>query len=299
MDSALGVDVETEAMWMVDTLPGISADCVAQRKPAPGGCGWDSALGGHDAERGAGVARAEQREDALPQGAGRLESEEQVQRAAVVEGHAAPFPVQVHTDAARRGPGAAQRGGLGSRECPEAASTALHGPHGPRGAQPHAALAAHRLPGRTHGVAALAVVLGLPRGVWARGGRGGLHLPAVPAGTETLCAQHRRELIEARGAVGGRGCPWRGQSDAAAVRRDKQAAVRGARVQGQVGCTGTGRRGALEGFPGQRRDETDGVQQRAPKRPRRSSEGGAVLSAGRPREGRAWQHSACPAGPLL
>lgn len=68
MDSALGVDVETEAMWMVDTLPGISADCVAQRKPAPGGCGWDSALGGHDAERGAGVARAEQREDALPQG---------------------------------------------------------------------------------------------------------------------------------------------------------------------------------------------------------------------------------------
>lgn len=228
-NSALGVDVDTEAVWM-------SADGLAGAyEAAGGGCGWVSAFGRHDAERGAGIASAEQREDTLPQGPGRLEGEEQVQRAAVVEGHAATFPVQVHADAARRGPGAAQRSGLGSREGPQAAAAALHGPHRPRGAQPHAALATHGLSGRPHGVAALVVVLILPGGVRARGRLGSLHLPAVPAGPKALCAQHRGELIEARGAVGGRGCPWGGQSDAAAVRRDEQAAVGGARVQGQVG----------------------------------------------------------------
>lgn len=236
-NSALAVDVDTEAVWMsADGLAGAS-------EAAGGGCGRVSAFGRHDAERGAGIASAEQREDTLPQGPGRLESEEQVQRAAVIEGHAATFPVQVHADAARRGPSAAQRSGLGSCEGPQAAAAALHGPHSPRGAQPHAALATHRLSGRAYGVAALAViVLVLPGGVRARGRLGSLHLPAVPAGPEALCAQHRGELIEARGAVGGCGCPWGGQPDAAAVRRDEQAAVSCARVQGQVGCVGKGRK---------------------------------------------------------
>lgn len=56
----------------------------------------------------------------------------------------------------------------------------------------------------------------------------------MAAGPETLRTQHRRQLIEACWAVGGLGCPWWGQSDAAAVSGDEQAAMCGARVQSQV-----------------------------------------------------------------
>lgn len=212
-----------------------------QAGPEGGACG--SALRWHDAQRGARVTRAEQWEDPLPQGAGGLEGEQQVQRAAVVEGHAAPLPVQVHADPPRRGPGAAQWGGLGCRECPQAASAALDGPHRAHRAQPYAALALHRLPSRTEGVVTLHVVV-LPRRGSARGGVRGLHLPAVAARPEALLAQHRGELIEARWAVRGLGCPWGGQPDAAAVSGDEQAAVGSARVQGQVGCGAQDRRGA-------------------------------------------------------
>lgn len=201
-----------------------------------------SAFRGHDAKLGACVPGAQQREDALPEGTGRLEGEEQVERAAVVEGHAAPLPVQVHADAPRRGPGAAQRGGLRGGERPQPAAAALHGPHGARGAQPYSALAAHRLPGRAQGVEALPVVLIVSGRVSEGGGVRGLHLPAVAASPEALRPQHRWKLIEARRAVGGRRCPRWGQSDAAAVLRDEQAAVCGARIQGQVGWREEGTR---------------------------------------------------------
>lgn len=224
---------------------------------AAGGCGQvpgrraseprgrrGSVLGWHDAQWSARVSRAKQWEDPLPQGSGGLEGEQQVQRAAVIEGHATPLPVQVHADPPWRGPGAAQRGGLGCCECPQAATAALDGPHRAHRAQPYAALAWHRLSSRTEGVVALHVlVLVLPLRGSAPGGLRRLHLPAVAARPKALLAQHRRELIEARGAVRGLGCPWGGQPDAAPVSRDEQAAVGGARVQGQVSCGAQDRRG--------------------------------------------------------
>lgn len=99
----------------------------------------------------------------------------------------------------------------------------------------------HGFPGRAHCIVALLVVLILPRRVSAGGSVRSFHLPAMAAGPEALRAQHSRELIEALGAVRGRGRPWWGQLNAAAVGRDEQAAVCGPRVQGQVGWRAGGR----------------------------------------------------------
>lgn len=190
-----------------------------------------SAFGWHDAQPGTGVSDAEQREDALPQGTRRLEGEEQVKRVAIVESHSASLPVQVHANPPWWGPGAPQRGEFWCRECPQAAAAALQGPHGARGAQPYTALASHGLSSRAQGIVTLPVVLILRR-VSAGGSTHSLHLPAVAASPEALCAQHSWELIEAIWAVRGHRCLWWGQSDAAAVGRDEQAGVCGARVQG-------------------------------------------------------------------
>lgn len=62
----------------VDVLPGGRGAPWRRRKPPGGGGGGgvDSAFGWHNAECGVGVAGAEQRENALPQGARPLEGEE-------------------------------------------------------------------------------------------------------------------------------------------------------------------------------------------------------------------------------
>lgn len=206
-----------------------------------------SAFGWHDAQPGTGVSDAEQREDALSQGTRRLEGEEQVKGVAIVESHSAPLPVQVHPNPLWWGPGAPERGGFWCCERPQAAAAALQGPHGARGAQPYTALASHRLPSCSQGIATLPVALILRR-VSAGGSIHSLHLPEVAASPEALRTQHSWELIEASWAVRRHRCPWWGQSDTAVVGRDEQAGVCGARVQGQVGWGEQDRENLVRGF---------------------------------------------------
>lgn len=191
-----------------------------------------SAFGWHNAQWGTGVSGTEQREDALPQGARSLKGKEQVERAAVIEGHTAPLPVQVHPNPPGWRPSDAQQGGLRCCQCPQAASSAFHGPHGAGGAQSYTALSSHRLSCRAQGIATLPIVLILPGRASAGSIVYGLHLPAVAASRESLRTQHCWEMIEARWAVKGRRCSWWSQLDAAAVGRDEQAVVCCARVQG-------------------------------------------------------------------